>query len=164
MAGEFIRVGRIVGAFGLKGELKVDPLTDFEDRFLKGSRLRLKGDWVTVDSMRVHKGRPLIKLTGVDDATEAEKLQWEYLEASSKDMPTMDEDEFLVDDLVGLKVVTTEGEPLGEVDEVLAYPAHEILQVGEILIPLVKEFVKKVDLDKETITVKLIPGMRPGEE
>ena len=163
MTGEFVRVGRIVGAFGLKGEVKVDPLTDFEERFLKGSRLRLKGDWVTVEAMREHKGRPLLKLSGVDDATAAEALQWQYLEAPVLETPELEDDEYLVEDLVGMKVLTMEGEELGEVDEVLSYPAHEILQVGEMMIPLVKEFVKEVDLDGEVIRVQLIPGMRPGE-
>ena len=163
MAGEFVRVGRIVGAFGLKGEVKVDPLTDFNERFRKGSRLRLKGDWVTVEGMREHKGRPLLKLSGIADATAAEALQWEYLEAHALEAPELEEDEYMVDDLIGLKVFTMEGEELGEVDNVLDYPAHEILEVGEILIPLVKEFVKEVDLEKDLIRVQLIPGMRPGE-
>ena len=161
---EFVRVGQIVGAFGLKGELKVEPMTEFEERFQKGARLRLDGNWVTVESMRIHKNRPMLKLSGVNDLTAAERLQWHYLEASAKDAPELDEDEYLVDDLIGLRVVTTEGLELGEVDEVLAYPAHEVLEVGDMLIPLVKEFVKDVDLDNEVITVQLIPGMRPGEE
>lgn len=163
VAKEFVRVGQIVGAFGLKGEVKVEPMTEFEERFQAGSRLRLDGNWVTVESMRVHKGRPMLKLSGVQDATAAEALQWRYLEASAQDVPELDEDEYLVDDLIGMKVVTVEGEELGEVDEVLPYPAQDVLQVGEIMIPLVKEFVKEVDLDAEVIRVQLIPGMRPGE-
>lgn len=163
MSAEFVRIGQIVGAFGLKGEVKVVPMTEFTDRFDKGSRLRLDGNWVTVDSVRIHKGRPLLKLSGVEDATAAEVLQWHFLEASAKDMPQLDEDEYLVDDLIGLRVVTVEGEDLGEVEEVHAYPAHEVLEVGDMLIPLVKEFVKDVDLDNEKITVQLIPGMRSDE-
>lgn len=158
-----MRVGQIVGAFGLKGEVKVEPLTEFEERFEAGSRLRLDGNWVTVESMRIHKGRPMLRLSGVKDATAAEALQWRYLEASAKDAPELEEDEYLVDDLVGMKVVTTDGEELGKVEEVHAYPAQDVLEVGDILIPLVKEFVKEVDLEKEIIRVELIPGMRPGE-
>lgn len=158
------RIGQIVGAFGLKGEVKVEPLTDFWERFKKGSRLRLKGDWVTVEGYREHKNRPLLKLSGVNDATAAEALQWEYLEAILTDGPDLDDDEYLTDDLIGLKVVTTDGRELGEVDEVLAMPAHDVLQIGEILIPVVKEFIKEIDLDEEVITVQLIPGLLPGEE
>jgi 16S rRNA processing protein RimM len=160
---DFIQIGRIVGAFGLKGELKVDPLTDFLDRFQKGTRLRLNGDWVTVESVRMHKGRPLVKLSGIDDATAAEKLQWTYLEGEEQELE-LDEDEYLADDLVGLKVFSTTGELIGEVDAVLAYPAQDILKVGDIMIPMVQQFIKEIDLEKEKITVELLPGMRPGEE
>ncbi len=122
----------------------------------------LRGQWVEVESMSIHKGRPLIKISGIEDLTAAEKLQWEYLEAVGR--PELDEDEYLAEDLIGLKVVTDTGQELGEVEDVLPYPAQDVLQVGEILIPLIKQFVKKIDPDNGTITVHLIPGMLPGEE
>ncbi len=157
-----VRVGRVAGAHGLKGELKIDVLTDFDSRFEKGASLLLKGVWRRIVASREHKGRPLLKLEGIDTIDQAEALQWEYVE--SKGAPEPDEDEFLVDDLLGLRVVTIEGETIGEVDEVLVTAAHEILQVGETLIPLVKEFVVGIDFDEETVTVRLIPGMRDDAE
>ena len=159
-----VRVGQIVGAFGLRGQVKVEPLTDFMERFEKGSKLLLKGDWITVVDSSVHKGRPLLKLSGVDSATAAEALQWQYLEANAEERPELEEDEFFTEDLIGLAVFTDEGEKLGEVDDVLALPAQDVLKIGEIMIPVVKEFVKDVDLETGQITVHLIPGMRPGEE
>jgi len=158
------RIGQIVGAFGLKGQLKVEPLTDFFERFEKGVRLRMDGNWFTVEQSTVHKGRPLIKLSGINDATAAEKLQWKYLEAIIEDRPELEEDEFLTEDLIDCRVVTEDGEELGVVEDVLAMPAHDVLQVGEIMIPVVKEFILDIDLDSEVIKVRLIPGMRPGEE
>jgi 16S rRNA processing protein RimM len=146
----------------LKGQLKVDPMTDFVSRFERGARLMLRDEWVEVESMTIHKGRPLLKLRGVDDLTAAEKLQWEYLSAIGR--PELDEDEFLAEDLVGLEVFTEEGEQLGVVDDVLPYPAQDVLVVGEIMVPLVKEFVKEIDPDAGRVTVHLIPGMRPGED
>ncbi|CAN5422609.1 ribosome maturation factor RimM [soil metagenome] len=157
-------VGRIVGAFGLRGELKVEPLTDFLERLHKGSKLILKGETITVEAFRMHKGRPLMRLTGINTIDEAEKLQWQVLESTSDAKPELEEDEFFTDDLIGMKVVTVEGQELGEVDDVLETAAHEILQVGEILIPAIKEFVKDVDFDTETITVQLIPGMIEDSE
>ncbi len=160
-AEDLVRVGQIVGSFGLKGKLKVAPETEFLSRFETGSRLRLRGEWVEVESMVIHKGRPLIKLPGIDDPTAAETLKWEYLEALGR--PEMDEGEYLAEDLIGLKVVTEEGEELGQVDQILAYPAQDLIVVGEIMIPMVDEFVKEIDFDKETIQVHLIPGMKPDE-
>lgn len=159
-----IRVGRIVGAFGIRGQVKVEPLTDFIERFAKGARLRIADQWYEVETFALHKGRPLIKLAGINTANDAEALQWAYIEAIGDIDPDLQEDEFLVSDLVGLRVFTDDGDDLGLIDEVLTNPAHDILSVGPILIPLVKEFVLDIDLETEIVKVHLIPGMRPGEE
>lgn len=150
--------------FGLKGQVKVEPYTDFLERFDKGNRVLLKGRWVKIESSQIHRGRPLIKLAGVESATDAEAIQWEFLEGAEEDRPPLEEDEYMTKDLVGLNVFTVEGELLGKVNEVLLYPAQDVLQVGEILIPAMKQFVKAVDLKERTLTVQLLYGMRPGEE
>jgi len=155
---EFIQVGRIVSTHGLKGQVKVELLTDFPERLAAGRRLRLKDDWVTVEASTPQKDRLILKLSGIKKIEQAKALQWEYLSAAPDDLD-LDEDEFLVTDLEGLRVVTTDGQDLGEVDEVAAYPAQDILVIGELMIPLAKEFVKDVDLDKGVITVELIEGM-----
>lgn len=155
-----VRVGRIVGTHGLKGEVKVQILTDFVERLDVGRRLRLRGDWITVTGARVHKERLLLTLEGINNIDDAEELKWEYLEAPSDERPDLDEDEYVTADLVGLDVVTVEGETLGKVGDVLLMPAHDVLVVGEIMIPAVKQFVKSVDLKDKKITVELIEGMR----
>ena len=156
---KFIRVGQIVGSFGLRGQVKVQPLTDFWERFEKGNVLRIKGEMVEIEEFTVHKKRPLLRLAGVKSATVADALQWEYLEAVDAEKPELEEDEFLTEDLVGLKVVTTDGQALGVIDEIMPMPAHDVIKIGELLIPAVKEFVKDIDFDTETMTVQLIPGM-----
>lgn len=155
-----VRVGRIVGAHGLKGEVKVELLTDFVERLDAGRRLRMRGNWVTVEKARVQNGRLLLKLSGIDDIDDAKGAQWEYLEAPAEERPELEEDEYVTADLVGLEVVTLEGEVIGKVSDVLLLPAHDVLVIGEIMIPAVKRFVKDVDLAKKRITVELIEGMR----
>ena len=156
---KFIQVGQIVGAFGLKGQVKIRPMTDFLDRFQKGSRLRMNGDWVEIETYSLHKERPLVKLRGVDTIDAAEALQWAYLEAEALTGEDMDDDEFLTEDLIGLRVVTVEGQELGVVDQVMPMPAHDVIVVGALMIPAVAEFVTDIDLEARTMTVKLIPGM-----
>lgn len=134
-------------------------MTDFLERFQKGSKLKLKGEWVEVLDFTIHKNRPHLKLSGINSATAAEQLQWEYLEAPEDDKPELEEDEFFSEDLIGLKVVTVEGRELGEIDDIIPMPAHDVIQIGSLLIPAVREFVKDVDFDTNTMTVKLIPGM-----
>lgn len=155
-----VRVGRIVGAHGLKGDVKVELLTDFAERLDVGRRLRLQGDWITVEAARVQGNRLLLHLSGVDDIDQAKALQWEYLEAPEEERPELEEDEYVTADLIGMEVVTDEGESLGKVNDVLMMPAHDVIVVAGIMIPAVKEFVKDVDVEAKRITVKLIEGMR----
>jgi 16S rRNA processing protein RimM len=160
-----VRVAQIVGPFGIKGQVKLKLLTDFPERFESGRRLRLNDEWVTIEEALVHKNQLVVRLSGVKDRTDAERLQWTYLEALADERPELDEDdEYFTEDLVGLSVVTTDGRELGKVDRVDAYPAHDVLVVGKILIPAVKAFVHEIDLDAERITVQLIPGMEDEED
>ncbi|HZH98741.1 MAG TPA: ribosome maturation factor RimM [Fimbriimonadaceae bacterium] len=161
---EFMRVGRIVGSFGIKGQVKVEPLTDFPERMSPGARIRLDNDWIEIQKASWHKNQLILTIEGVPDRTAADGLKWKYLEAPAGERPELDEDEYYTVDLINVEVFTAEGEGLGPVDDVIEGPAHDILVVGEIMIPAVKEFVKDVDLEAGRITVELIPGMRPGED
>lgn len=156
---EPIRVGQIVGAFGIRGQVKVKPLTDFIERFDVGRRLRLQGDWITVKACAEHKGSLIMSLSGVTDRNRAEALQWQYLEAIADERPDLDEDEFLTSDLIGLKAIDDQGNTLGTVRAVQRYPAHDVLVVDAVLVPAVSEFVVRVDLEAKTITLRPIPGM-----
>ncbi|MHB8635085.1 MAG: ribosome maturation factor RimM [Fimbriimonadaceae bacterium] len=151
-------VARIVGAHGLKGFLKLALLTDFPERLAEGTRLRLDNAWVTVRATAVHQDRLMVQLDGFRDRSSAEALRGKTLEAEIS-TPKLAGDEFMVSDLVGCEVVTTEGQELGPVDDVLPYPAQDVLVVGPTLIPFVRAFVKAVDLPARRLTVELIPGM-----
>lgn len=153
-----------MGVFGLRGEVKVQPLTDFQERFDAGSRLRLRGEWVTLEASRQHGGQFILRLEGVSDPDAARALQWQYLEAPPIERETLAAGEYLVSDLVGMSVRSMDGMELGRVEEVLPYPAQDILKIGDLLIPMVDEFVAEVDIDKRLITVNLLPGMLSPED
>ncbi len=139
--------------------MKVEVLTDFIERMDVGRRLRLDNQWVTVEGARMHKNRLLLCLSGVDSIEDAQALYQHYLESPTDERPELDEDEFVTEDLIGLAVKTASGEDLGKVDDVLLLPAHDVLQVDEILIPAVKQFIKKVSIPDGIIEVELIEGM-----
>ena len=155
-----IRVGQIVGAWGLKGFVKVEASTDFGSRFEAGHRVLIDDNWHVIVEMKWHKNRPHIRLDGVNSIEAAELLKWKYLEVPASDLPTLEVDEFFSKDLIGMTVITHSGELLGKVTDVLQNPAHDIIAVGELLIPAVKEFVLEVSLPKKQVTVRLIEGMR----
>jgi 16S rRNA processing protein RimM len=156
-----VKIGQIVGTWGLKGQVKVEPLTDFPSRFDAGTRVKVGDDWHTIDTSTWHKGRPLIKLRDIDGPDAAASLQWKFLEAEDIP-PDLEEDEYRTADLVGLRVETASGELLGNVEDVLPFPAHDVLLVDGLMIPAVKEFVLDVDLEGGMILVQLIEGMREG--
>lgn len=157
------KVAQIVGVFGLKGQVKVRPMTDFSERFEPGSSLILDGREIVVEAVSLHGAKLLLKIEGVDDVDTAKALQFHYLEGPTDFVPQLEEDEYRTGDLVGLHVVTDSGERLGVVNDVLSTPAHDVFVVGEILIPAVREFVKEIDVESGRMVVKLIEGMRPGE-
>lgn len=167
---KLVRVGQIVGAFGIKGQVKVLPLTDFAERFDVGRRLMAKGQWLTVKDQLIHGTQLVLTFDEVADRTTAETLQWTYLDAPESERPELDEDEYLTRDLIGLKVVLSSGEAIGTLKDVMTAPAHDVFivkldkpteEITEALIPVVHEFVKSVDLKKQLITIEVIDGMLP---
>lgn len=155
----FTTVGRIVGAFGLKGQLKVEALTNIPERFDVGNTVYLAGEPKKILDSRVHKNRFLLKIEGVSKLEQAQSLQWQELSVPDEERPKLDEDEFMREDLIGLAVVDQHGQSLGAIEEVLAYPAHDILVVNGRMIPAVKEFVSEINLEKQVVTVRLIEGL-----
>lgn len=159
-----IPVGQIVGPFGLDGRMKVAMQTDFPERFKKGATLFINGDPFKVISCGFHKDQARIKVEGVTTVEMAEDLRWAEVTVPNSDRPHLDKDEYYVQDLVGMEAVLTTGQVIGFVDEVIAAPAQDLLRIGETLVPMVRAFVRSVDLEKKLITLDLIPGMLPGED
>jgi 16S rRNA processing protein RimM len=165
--GTFV-VGKIVGAHGVRGEVKVSLLTDNPERFKPGARLLLESDGgpmpVQVESARPHKGMMLVKLASVPDRTAAELLQWRRLLIPETEAMSLAEHENYAHDLIGLRVETVEGEPLGEITEILFAPANDVYVVsgpqGELLLPALQEVVLRVDLEAGKMLVKLPDGLR----
>lgn len=159
-----MNVGRVVGAHGLRGHVKVESYTEFMERFAPGTEVRVGERLYVIEQFALHRNRPLIKLEGVDNRTMAEELQWCEVEVEGAEEPDLEEGEILLEDFVGLRAVTEDGEDLGAVQEVLELPAHDVLVIGKLMVPLVPEFVLDVDLEAERVKVRLIPGMRPEED
>ena len=98
--------------------------------------------------------KPILRLSGVETREAVDALRGEPLLADRAAAPPLEEDEFWADDLVGLAV--TDGDrPVGTVERVLSYPSCELLVVGELLIPLVDDAVRDVDLEARRVDVDL---------
>ncbi len=152
-------VGQIVGPVGLKGVVRVNPRTQYLERFEAGSTLILRDEPVRVLRCSWHGTQARLLLEGIETLEQAEDLRWEILYASGQDRPELEPDEYLWSDLLGMEVFDEEGQRLGQVEKILPLPAHDVFQVGERLIPAVSFFVKKVDVPGNRMVVRLIEGM-----
>lgn len=145
-----IRVGQVMGAYGVEGAVKVLPLTDFDERFDPGSRLVLDGCSHQVQWSRAGQPGLVVKLDGIDNRTMAELFRGRYLEVPEEDTRTLEEGRFYHRQVVGLAVVTASGERLGVIAEILERPANDVWvsRDGQVehLIPAVKDAVVEVDI------------------
>lgn len=152
-----IRVGQVLGAFGIEGAVKVLPLTDFDDRFGPGSKLWLEGESLSVEWSRSGPKGLVVKLHGLDDRTHAELHRGRYLEVPEAESRPLPSGSYYHHQLVGLKVKTASGDELGTISEVLERPANDvwIASSGQVeqLIPATRDAVVDVDLAGGTVTV-----------
>ena len=168
MKQEFISVGTIVNAHGIRGEVKLNPV-GFDPEFLaEFDRQIIGGRETEVLHARVHKSVVLLTLPGVEDMDAALALKGREVQIYRDDVE-LPEDEFFDEELVGCTVVNDEtGEEVGKVNRVLNYPAHKVYEVRgkgeEYLIPAVKDvFIKGVDMEANTIRVYLMKGLGSHE-
>jgi 16S rRNA processing protein RimM len=159
-------VGRIAGLFGVRGELKCDPTSSGRIVFSPDEELRLErngaSEVVRINTVREHKGRLLITLDGVHDATAAQKYVGATFYAPRERLD-VGEGEYLDVDLVGCVVVGVNGEQRGIVEGVEHYPASDMLVVGGRLLPMVKAFVRSIDMPNKRIVVDVPPGLLDDE-
>ena len=165
--GAWIAIGEVVGAFGLRGELKVAPLTDFPERFDETPTVYLGGDRTPYPVVGAHARRHqvVLRLEGVVDAEGAEQLRGATIWIPEAQRHPLDRDQYYLHDLIGLEVRHVDGDLLGTVKDVLQGAGNDLLVVDdtghtrETLLPLVKAFVKEVDLEHRIVRVDPIPGL-----
>jgi 16S rRNA processing protein RimM len=152
-----IRVGQVMGAYGLDGAVKVMPLTDFDDRFDAGSAVVLNDVAHRIEWSRAGQPGLVVKLLGVDNRTLAELFRGQYLEVPDDDRRELAAGRFYHHQVVGLTAVTTSGVSLGVIAEVLERPANDVWVsrdgVVEHLIPATKGAVTVVDLEAGRVVV-----------
>jgi 16S rRNA processing protein RimM len=162
-----VAVGEIVGTFGVHGELKVQPLTDFPDRFERTAMVYLGTERApyAVEGAHTHKQHVLLKLRGVDDPEAGVRLRGTCLWIPADEITPLPADQYYLHDVVGLRVQHVNGVELGTITDVMATGGHDVFVVrqsgsgGEVLLPAVKEFIKSVDLARGVVLVDPIAGL-----
>jgi 16S rRNA processing protein RimM len=160
----YVAVGRVLGAWGARGDLKVEPLAP-ESVFGKGHTILIGGRDYEVDGSR-RSGRFLrLKLAGVDTREEVQQLRGAYLEVAESQLTPLPEGQYYRFQLIGLAVRSLDGDQLGKVTDVISTPENDVYVVnspsGEVLIPAVDDVVREIDLTAGAITIEIIPGLLP---
>lgn len=165
------QVGEIVGIFGVKGELKVQPFSDFPDRFAVGATLYL-GDTRaphSITSARLRPGSHILALSGVESANDAERLRGQSLWVPSTALAPLAPGQFYQHDVLGLRVEHINGDYLGVIVDIIDSAQNDIYVVrnettgAEHMLPAVKEFIKQVDVAHNVMRVEPIPGLFDDE-
>lgn len=165
---QFLRVGVINSTHGLKGEVKVYPTTDEPERFrmLKEVILDTRKGQIPlhITSVKFFKNQVILKFKEFNDINEIEIYKnCDLLITREQALPLEDNENYIVD-LIGLDVVTDEGETLGTLEDVLQTGANDVYVVvtednKEILLPAIPSCILDVDLDEEVMTVHLLEGL-----
>lgn len=160
---EKIKVGKIVNAVALKGEVKIYPYAE-QTRFEEYEALYIENKMYDVENVRFQGNTVIAKLKGIDDRNAAEAQKEKYVYITEAQLPELPEDTYYIRDLIGMTVETETGDILGTLNDVIQNTAQDLYEVKAesgkmILIPGVAEFILNVDKDGRKITVRIPEGL-----
>lgn len=164
-------VAKVVAPHGVKGEVKVKPFGDVEEVARMAAELwdevMIGAAAYTIKRAKAHGKLVILKFDGVTTREAAEALKGEELLVKRSELPEPAGGEYYRSDLIGLTVVTVAGDELGTLENVFSTGANDVYEVtgpgGEVLIPVIEDVVKEVDLDNKKITVELPEGLLPDD-
>jgi len=169
MKPELITIGEVAGPHGHRGAVRVLPLTDFPERFrdLEEVTVTRSGERVAMHIKQVafHKRFVILNFREVPDMNAAERLRGALLQIPREQVRPLPEGRYYIFEIVGLRVVTADGEPLGTVVDVLQTGANDVYVVRgeegrELLIPALKSVVLEINPEASRMVVALPEGLR----
>jgi len=168
---EHLVVGRVIRPHGVRGMLLVEPFTEVIHSIRPSSEIFLGPDRVpvVVRAFRPHRARFLLSIEECDDRLAADGWRGLDIFLSIDDAEPLPEGVFYHWQILGLEVVTEEGELLGKVDQILETGANDVYMVrdeagGELLIPAIESVILQTNLPQGQILVRLIPGLRTSDK
>lgn len=160
-----VAVGLILGAHGAAGAVRVKVLSDVPYRFDPGQELYLRGRPYRILSATFRRpDQAILKLHGLDTPAAAQALTGAEVTSPAGSAPPLPDGEYFHFQLMGLQVLTEEGEDLGRVSEIIVTGSNDVYVVsglsGEILLPALYRVIRAVDLEQGIMTVRLMEGLR----
>jgi 16S rRNA processing protein RimM len=173
---QYLILGEILRPHGVRGELRMRVFTDYPERIAEKSQLILaeneegkRARQLKLESMRMHQNYALLKFEGVDDRDAADLFRELLVLVEIDDAVPLEEGEFYLYQVIGLQVVTDEGETLGTVKEVMETGANDVYIVeseryGEVLLPAIPSIIVRTDVEAGIVTVHLMDGLLPDKK
>lgn len=165
---KYLQVGKIVNTFGLKGEVKVIPLTDSPDRFSELDYVLLEDNLtqkLTIERYRIKDNIVIMKFKEISSIDEAQKLKNRFLVIERERAKKLPESTYFICDIIGLEVYDLDGRKLGKVKDVLqtgsndVYVCKSYIGKKDLLIPALKDIVKEVNIEQGYMKIKVIEGL-----
>ncbi len=165
---EYFEIGQIVNTSGLKGVMKVKPFTDDITKFsnLKTIYVSIKKELkeFEIEQARFSKNMVFLKLKGIDTVEQAEDYRNLYLKIKRNKDEKLEKDSYYIVDILGCKIITDEGKELGDIEDVFSTGSNDVYVVKDelgkqVLLPAIKDVIKKVDIKNKVITVHLLEGL-----
>lgn len=154
---DILRVGKIVNTHGLKGEVKVIPLTDNPKRYNDLEFVLIDGIERKIQGVKYQKDRVIVKVEGINSIEEAEKYKNKYMEIPREYAVPLEEDSYYIADIIGCTVYDTNGKDLGKIFDVIQTKNNDVYWIKkpkELLIPVLLEIVTDIDVENKKITIK----------
>ena len=162
IADDHVVVGVISGAWGLRGDVKVETHSDYPDRFVPGGVVYMDDERCVILRVHNHKVGYVVGLDSIPDRTSAERLRGKALTVPVSELPVLDGDTFFYFDIIDMPVRTTSGDDLGRIEEILSTGGNDVYIIRgpgkEVLIPAAREYIANVDVERRIMTVSLPDG------
>ena len=165
---EYLEIGQIVNTFGIKGQVKVVPFTDDITQFDTLKQIYIEKrknlELFEIEKSNYHKNMIILKIKGIDTPEQAESLRNCYIKINRKDARKLPEGTYFIVDLIGLDVYTDEEKLLGTLEDIYNAGSSDIYVVRtsegkQILLPAIKDVIKKVDIENKKVIVHIIEGL-----
>jgi len=154
---DFLKVGKIINVHGIKGEVKIFPLTDDINRFYSLKKVYLDQENsilpLTISNIRIHKNVVLASFNEIVDRNQAEQYKGLFIIINREDAIELSENQYFICDLIGIKVYSLEGKLIGNIKDILQTGPTDIYVIEtnnkDVLVPALKDIFKEIDINKK---------------
>lgn len=154
---DYFNVGQIVNTHGIKGEVKVIPLTEDANNFKRYGKVLVDNTWREIEGVKFQKDRVILKLEGIDSINEAETFKQKYLRVLRSEEPELPDDMYYVEDIIGATVYDTNNKELGKIEDVLETKNNDVYWIKkpkELLIPVLEDIVLEINVEEKKVVIR----------